>query len=72
MPERDGYETIQTLRNENRKIPIIAISGKEEKYKFSLQVAAILGADLVLRKSADKKDLLAAIQSLLPEGAKSN
>ena len=65
MPEKDGYETIKSLRDQDKEIPIIAISGKEEKYKYSLHVASILGADLVLKKSVKKSELLGAIQSLL-------
>ena len=64
MPEMDGIETIQTLRQEFPDIAIVAISGVPTKTGADfLEVAEKLGADRVLRKPFTIPELLAAVEA---------
>lgn len=47
MPEREGIETIQALRRDHPKLPILAISGSVGPY---LEAARLLGANASLNK----------------------
>jgi CheY-like chemotaxis protein len=67
MPEKEGIETIQTLRGESPALPIIAISGS--LHPEYLQMARVLGADATLQKPLTSKDLLAAVFELLLQKA---
>lgn len=64
MPEMDGIETIQVLRQEFPGTAIVAISGVPTKTGADfLEVAAKLGADRVLRKPFTIAELIAAVES---------
>jgi CheY-like chemotaxis protein len=64
MPEMDGIETIQTLRDEFPDTAIVAISGQASKTGADfLEVAAKLGADRVLRKPFTIPELVAAVEA---------
>jgi CheY-like chemotaxis protein len=64
MPEMDGIETIQTLRQEFPDIAIVAISGVPTKTGADfLEVAEKLGADRVLRKPFTIHELVEAVEA---------
>ena len=63
MPNRDGIETIQQLRQEHSLTKIIAISGVFGS--TILNVAQTLGADLTLSKPVDFEVLIASARKLL-------
>jgi len=63
MPEQEGIETIQALRQEVPGIGIIAVSGAFEG-QF-LQVAEMMGADAVLTKPLSPEALLASVADVL-------
>lgn len=66
MPEREGIETIASLRRAKSTIPILAVSGGgRTKMTEFLTVAEKFGADASLRKPFDQKTLLGAVESLL-------
>jgi CheY-like chemotaxis protein len=63
MPEREGLETIRTLRKERPDLKIVAVSGA-----FGgtfLDVAQLLGADATLLKPVSPDQLLAAVREAL-------
>jgi CheY-like chemotaxis protein len=64
MPEMDGIETIETLRQEFPATAIIAISGVPSKTGADfLEVAAKLGAHRVLRKPFTIPELVEAVEA---------
>jgi CheY-like chemotaxis protein len=71
MPEKEGFETIQELRQEYPSILILAISGGPTLNKASgpapnyLNLVQALGADGTLAKPFRAKDLLLEIDKLL-------
>ncbi len=62
MPEREGIETIDTLRKEQPDLKIVAVSGAFGG-KF-LKVAHALGAHATLMKPVPPEQLLALVRSL--------
>jgi CheY-like chemotaxis protein len=68
MPQKEGLETIMTLRKGRPELKIIAISGGgrigPEGY---LPTAKLLGADMVFQKPLVQKDFLEAVSLLLNE-----
>lgn len=66
MPDQDGIQTIQEIRQSGSNTGIIAISGggvgSSEMY---LSMARDLGADVVVEKPFRPEDLLAAVDELL-------
>ena len=63
MPNREGIETIQTIRKTNADLKIIAISGA-----FGgnfLNVAKMLGANATLPKPISSQQLLAKVKEVL-------
>ena len=66
MPEMEGISFIRALRNINKDIPIIAMTGnvhgRMEEY---LEISSQLGADTVLRKPVKAKEFLDAIDELI-------
>lgn len=66
MPDQDGIETIQLLRDEAPDCRILAISGGASVgAEGSLRDAQMLGADDVLAKPFDHAQLLDAVERLL-------
>jgi CheY-like chemotaxis protein len=63
MPEQEGLETIQFLRNERPDLKIIAMSGTAEGQYLPL--AEKLGADLTLPKPLRGEKVLEAVRKLL-------
>lgn len=72
MPERDGLEVVKELRQELNDIKILAISGGGRLGAGSpasaLRAASLFGADEVLAKPIEIKELLAIIAKLIPNG----
>jgi CheY-like chemotaxis protein len=73
MPEKEGFETIMTLRRQHPTLKIIAVSGggyiDARQY---LESASMLGAHLTLEKPFSGLDLIVAIEKVLggrPEGS---
>lgn len=67
MPEQEGIQTIQQIRRAEPTVKILAISGGGRLVNVDfLQVARRLGADEVLAKPFDSKELLAIVRRLLP------
>ena len=70
MPEREGLETITALRQEDKSIPIIAISGGGRFGNADyLVIAQTFGASAALRKPFKCHQLIQAVDSLLATGA---
>lgn len=70
MPEKEGIETIRTLKRENPNVKIIAMSGGGRIMPDSyLKLAKSLGADKTFTKPIEKKKLLQAITDLLEENS---
>ena len=67
MPDRDGIETLITLRREYADVPIIAMSGLSSHSPTYLALAARLGARRTLAKPFPVADLLRAIDEVLRE-----
>ena len=76
MPEKDGVSTIKDIRQQYPGIKIIAISGgggidmsdyKPESIATSAYLAAAkqAGADFVLTKPFERKELIKAVEDLL-------
>jgi CheY-like chemotaxis protein len=66
MPEQEGLETIEALRQYNPAAKIVAISGggRLETLDY-LRVAKQLGAQIVLRKPFGRDELLEAVHEVL-------
>lgn len=64
MPEREGLETIQTLRKSFPEIRIVAMSGMTEHATF-LKTARLFGAAASLQKPLDLTEVSRTIRSLL-------
>ena len=65
MPERDGFETIESFRREFPRTRIVVISG-EGRLRASLHLAAaeLIGVDATLKKPFDVDALLRTLSSL--------
>jgi CheY-like chemotaxis protein len=69
MPEMDGIETIQQLRQNDPHIQIAAISGAEPSMLERLSVVIReLGVTQVLRKPVDPPTILAVVRDLARAG----
>ncbi len=66
MPEKEGIEIIISIREKNKTIPIIAISGGgtlgPEQY---LPLARLCGANYIFQKPFDNKHFLEAVRDSL-------
>ena len=65
MPGQDGIETIGRIRELNRTIPIIAMSGYDIGEFSPLKDASLMGADFTLEKPFGAEELLAAVRRVL-------
>lgn len=66
MEEGDGLEVIQSLRQDNPDLKIIAITGSGNDGVIDyLRVAKIMGATSTLRKPFANEEFLAAIETCL-------
>jgi len=67
MPEREGIETIRSLRKNRPDVKILAMSGafKGRMLDSMLTCASMLGADAALPKPVSPEDLLATVRTLL-------
>ncbi|MBD3344734.1 MAG: response regulator [Chitinivibrionales bacterium] len=63
MPEKEGIETIVSLRAEYPEVKIIAVSGAASSDIY-LQSAGKLGADAIIQKPFDRKKLLHTVEDL--------
>jgi signal transduction histidine kinase/CheY-like chemotaxis protein len=64
MPEMDGVELMQILRNERPALPVVAMSGVDEWEKY-LGIAMNLGAKGALRKPIDAEHFVQAVNHVL-------
>lgn len=70
MPEREGLETITSLRKIRPEVKIIAISGGGYCGRFNfLEASKDFGANCVLQKPIAADDLLRTIETLLTQPA---
>lgn len=71
MPERDGLETIQALKQEFPGIAVVAISGDRKTVGDTdyLSVAEVAGADCTLRKPFTSEALFQAVRSAVARGS---
>lgn len=69
MPEKDGFETIQDIKQKFPDIKIVAVTGQnnDDKNTHYLEVAKLLGADDVLRKPIIPEILIGKINYLLSD-----
>ena len=69
MPNKEGLEVIRELREHDRTLPIIAMSGGSQRMAPHdvLQVASYLGACKVLLKPFAMNELLSAVDTVLAQ-----
>ena len=69
MPEKDGLELLQKLRQKNRGLKIVAMSGGGGTFApdVFLKMAKKLGAQRTFEKPFDWKEFVAAVRELLDE-----
>ncbi len=67
MPNKDGTEVIRCMKNEERPIPILAISGGGPKLSshWLLKITQALGVDAVLHKPFEPREFLATVSRLV-------
>lgn len=66
MPEQEGMQTIKQLRQADPTVKILAISGGGRLVHVDfLQVARRIGADEILAKPFDSRELLSIVRRLL-------
>jgi len=66
MPNKEGIETILTLKRNNKAVKIIAISGGgRTNAQDNLRSAKLLGASLTLAKPFENSELIAAVKELI-------
>ena len=66
MPEKEGIETILTIRKHNKTVPIIAISGGGKLGpELYLPLAKQCGANEAFQKPFDNRQFLEAVRKLL-------
>ena len=71
MPEQEGMQTIKQMREVDATVKILAISGGGRIVNVDfLQVARRLGADEILAKPFDARELLSVVRQLLPSPGK--
>lgn len=65
MPQHGGLETVRELRQSDPKVRILVVSGVIGSSAEHLRTAVRLGADRVLPKPVNLKELLAMVAGLL-------
>lgn len=66
MPEMDGLELVQSIRDHHPGLPVIAISGGMQSAAINfLPFAKRFGASKVFQKPIELPDLLQAVEELL-------
>ena len=71
MPEQEGMQTIKQMREADTAVKILAISGGGRLVNVDfLQVARRIGADEILAKPFDARELLSVVRQLLPSPGK--
>jgi DNA-binding response OmpR family regulator len=66
MPDKEGLETISEIKGSDKSVRIIAISGGGSTNNMSfLNIAKLMGADIILKKPFKPDELLGAIKTLL-------
>ncbi len=67
MPEQDGIDIINKIREQKLPLKIIAMSGGRRKItaEFNLKSAVMLGANAVLQKPFARDSLLKTVNQLL-------
>jgi CheY-like chemotaxis protein len=69
MPEKEGIETIVSLRRQRPAIKIMAMSGGGRVgASHCLEMAREFGADASISKPFNRKDMLAAVEGLIGPG----
>lgn len=67
MPEVDGFEVCRQVRSQNKKVPILFLSAKNEERDI---VAGLdLGADDFIRKPFTRREVMARIRAALRRSA---
>ena len=68
MPEADGLEVVMAIRQKDKKLPVIAISGGMRAAPMDfLPMVKKFGADTVLYKPVEMEDLLEVVRNELGE-----
>lgn len=67
MPDGEGLETIQALRQLDPAVKIIAMSGAGGGQSGHLQTAVMFGARRILRKPFSRDELLSTLADVLAE-----
>jgi CheY-like chemotaxis protein len=67
MPVKEGVETIMTLHDERKSLPIIAMSGGAANAKLYLSIAGRIGAKRILSKPFTPQHLLEVVDQVLAE-----
>ncbi len=67
MPNSEGLDLVEFVKESSPNIPIIAISGGYRNSKNVLEMGRCLGVDISLEKPFSIDTLIAAVASLLPE-----
>ena len=68
MPEADGLEVVMAIRQKDKKLPVIAISGGMRAAPMDfLPLMKKFGADTVLYKPVEMEDLLEVVRNELGE-----
>jgi CheY-like chemotaxis protein len=69
MPEKDGFTTIQEMKQTCGDLPIVAVTGMSRNKMRALRVAGHLGADLTLPKPFRNEEVLQVIADALPQSS---
>ncbi len=60
MPNKDGIETIMSIRSSRKPVKIIAMSGADKK-DWVLRIAEFYKADAVIKKPFDRAEVLSLV-----------
>lgn len=65
MPEKEGLETLEELRQIAPEVKIVVVSGGLSTGQSFLKVAKLMGADATMAKPMDTSKLLTTVAELL-------